>query len=94
MTKNSRRPKGDRTGTTQRRRRRAPESQSNSSYLQAVPVSSNSFDPATYRDHRNNVKQVVLPNPASGQWQIVTQSIGIPTPQNFGIVISTPPSVP
>ena len=63
-------------------------------HLQAVPVSSNSFDPTTYADHRNNVEQVVVPNPAAGQWRIVVQSIGLAAAQPFAIVISTPPSVP
>ncbi len=63
-------------------------------HLQAVPVSSNSFDPNTFADHRNNVEQVVVPNPAAGQWRVVVQSIGLAAAQPFGIVISTPPSVP
>jgi hypothetical protein len=63
-------------------------------YLQAVPVTSNSFDPATYSDQRNNVEQVIVNAPAAGQWRIVVQAIGLAAPQPFGILISMPPSVP
>jgi Subtilase family/Thrombospondin type 3 repeat len=63
-------------------------------YLQAVPVAVNSFSPATFADHRNNVEQVVVNAPAAGTWRIVVQSIGVATPQPFAIVISTPPSNP
>lgn len=63
-------------------------------YLQAVPVSAASFDPATYADRRNNVEQVVVDAPAPGTWRIAVQSVGLRAPQPFGIAISMPPTSP
>jgi hypothetical protein len=66
-------------------------------YRQAAPVSSNSFNGATFADHRNNVEQVVINNPAAGQYRIVVQSVGgvvLAQPQPFSMVISMPPSAP
>ena len=63
-------------------------------YLQAVPVSVNTWDPATYADKRNTVEQVVVNAPVASTWRIVVQSIGVATPQPFAIAISTPPSNP
>lgn len=63
-------------------------------YLQAVPVAVNTWDPATYADHRNNVEQVIVNAPVAGTWRIVVQSIGVATPQPFAIVISMPPTNP
>jgi hypothetical protein len=63
-------------------------------HLQAVPVAVNSFNPAVYADHRNNVEQVVVDAPVAGTWRIVVQSIGVATAQPFAIAISMPPSNP
>ncbi|MDJ0868022.1 MAG: kelch repeat-containing protein [Myxococcota bacterium] len=63
-------------------------------HRQAVPVTSNSFSPATYSDQRNNVEQTIVNNPTPGQWRIVVQAIGLTSPQPFAILISMPPSVP
>jgi hypothetical protein len=63
-------------------------------YLQAVPVTSNEFSPSTYADHRNTVEQVVVDDPAPGQWRIVVQSVGLTEAQPFAIAISMPPSNP
>ena len=60
-------------------------------YRQAAQVTANDFDPATYADHRNNVEQVIVTNPAASQWRIVVQSLGIASTgvqQPFAIVIS------
>jgi len=63
-------------------------------HLQAVrpmvPVAS-----AIYADNRNNVEQVIVDSPAAGGWRIVVQAAGLALPpQQFGIVISMPPTVP
>ena len=60
-------------------------------YRQAAQVTANAFDPATYADHRNNVEQVIVTNPAASQWRIVVQSLGVASTgvqQPFAIVIS------
>lgn len=64
-------------------------------WLQAVPVTAGTFDPATYADHRNTVEQVIVEDPAPGQWRILVQSIGLATDsQPFALMISMPPFAP
>lgn len=60
----------------------------------AVPVAVNTWSPATYSDRRNTVEQVVVNNPATGQWRIVVQSVGTTGQQPFALMISMPPSNP
>jgi hypothetical protein len=65
-------------------------------YRPAVPVTSANFDPTTYSDKRNNVEQVIVNNPAAGNWKVIVNSPGTASagvPQPFGIAISMPPSL-
>jgi hypothetical protein len=66
-------------------------------YLAATrPTSSGpSPDAANLSDHRNNVEQVVVDNPAPGEWQIIVGSSGLAgTVQPFATVVSILPSCP
>jgi hypothetical protein len=66
-------------------------------YRPAVPVTSSNFDPTTYADKRNNVEQVVVNNPSSGQWKVIVNSPGTASAgvaQPFAIMISLPPTLP
>ena len=65
-------------------------------YRPAVRVAVNTWSPATYADHRNNVEQVIVDNPAAGTWKLIVNSPGpaaAGASQPFGIMISMPPSL-
>jgi len=65
-------------------------------YRPAARVAVNTWSPATYADHRNNVEQVIVDNPVAGTWKVIVNSPGTATAgvsQPFGIMISMPPSL-
>lgn len=66
-------------------------------YRPAARVAVNTWSPATYGDHRNNVEQVIVDNPSAGTWKVIVNSPGTASAgvsQPFAMMISMPPSLP
>jgi hypothetical protein len=59
-------------------------------YRQAVRSQANTFSPATYGDHRNNLEQIhLVGGVAAGQWRIIIRTDGLALgPQPFSMMVS------